>query len=166
MSYDLRGILGPDDVVAEFARSWLRKPVRLSQRISLLPVTVDLIESVDELVGKRGTAPFAEFEFLTSSLLQLITHHSKGHWIVYFENEYFGGTGTQAAALWRNGELNYGPRLSSTSWDSQNQNDVVDNGWPINEVLRIVGVWTDGGRDEFDSLELGKYRSTEDFNAA
>ena len=166
MSHNLNGILGPDDVIAGIAQRWLREPVRLSQGISLFPLTHDLIESIEELVDKGSTREFSEFELLSSSIAQVISQSSFDSWIVYFETEYFGGTGQQSSAVWENGQLVYGPASSSSSWDAKNANHVVDNGWPINEALHRVGVWTDGKSDEFEMLGLGQYRSTDDFHAA
>ena len=166
MSHHLRGVLGPDDSINEFARDWLREPLPLGQNISLLALTDSLVESITELTGKGDNRPYEQFEFLPSSVVDLLERYSSACWVAYFETEYFGGVGTQAVGVWRDRELILGPKISSASWDPKNRNYVVDNGWPINEALRFVGVWTDGSKDEFDTLGLGQYRSTDAFDAA
>ena len=165
MGHHLHGILGPDDVVADFGSNWLVEPVALSQNISLVPLTIDLRESIDELVAKGSDVPHEEFERLSSSVAHLLARCSFRRWIAYFETEYFGGIGTQSAALWQNGEIVFGPRLSSNERDAEYRIEVVDDGWPINEMLRTVGVLTDGELDEFDSIGLRLYRSTDEFEA-
>jgi len=35
---------------------------------------------------------------------------------------------------------------------------------PINEALKMLGVIKSDGKDEFDTIGLGRYRSNSDFN--
>ncbi len=56
--------------------------------------------------------------------------------------EYFGGVGEQYASVY--------------SGDKQVMPE-TENG--INEALKIVGVVKEDGKDEFDTINLGKYRS-------
>lgn len=58
------------------------------------------------------------------------------------QTDYFGGTGTQYASFFQDGK-----KLLT---------DV-----PINEALQALGVARKDGMDEFDSINLGSYRSTE-----
>jgi hypothetical protein len=60
--------------------------------------------------------------------------------VVYVEAEYFGGVGEQRALLWRGGVREELPT--------------------INAGLRGLGVRGTADRDEFDSLGLGRPRST------
>ncbi len=60
------------------------------------------------------------------------------------ETDYFGGTGTQGAAVYE--------------FEKQ-----VLLGDSINAALRLLGVTCRAGLDEFDTLELGKHRSFERF---
>jgi hypothetical protein len=66
--------------------------------------------------------------------------------VVYVEAEYFGGTGTQANCLFENGVL-------------INEPTVHDNA--INEALRFLGVEIAGAIDEFATVGLNRFRSTE-----
>lgn len=68
---------------------------------------------------------------------------------VYVQTDYFGGAGTQSAAFSRKGKVSF---EVYESW-----------GNPIDKALKMLGVKCDEGKDEFDSINLGKYRSNEDF---
>lgn len=66
-----------------------------------------------------------------------------GGLVAYVEAEYFGGVGEQSAVLWRDG--------------------VREELGSINEALRALGVRGIAGRDEFDTVDLGRHRSTQDW---
>jgi hypothetical protein len=68
--------------------------------------------------------------------------------LAYVEAEVFGGTGTQAHALFSAGQV-IGQALVS---------DVA-----INEALRHVGVQKGRTGDEFDTAGLGRHRDTDDW---
>jgi hypothetical protein len=63
--------------------------------------------------------------------------------VAYVEAEYFGGVGEQRATLWRDG--------------------VAEDLPALNEALRALGVRRTGGRDEFDTIGLGRHRTTQDW---
>ncbi len=65
--------------------------------------------------------------------------------------QYYGGGGAQAAAVLSRGGVLSGP------WVKENA---------INDALVEVGVQSDGGRDPFDSVGLGQWRSMDDFASA
>lgn len=58
--------------------------------------------------------------------------------------EYFGGRGSQSAAVYKSGEL-------------------ILEGVKINKALRKIGVVRGILRDEFTKINLGEYRSFEDY---
>ena len=66
----------------------------------------------------------------------------------YVEAEYFGGTGTQACALFEN---------------SQPASEPLVDDEAINHALRWLGVQRDHERDEFDAAGFGRHRHTEDW---
>ena len=66
------------------------------------------------------------------------------------ETDYFGGAGDQVAAVYRKAVI-------APLFSSQRQ-----KAGPINEALRMIGVKTSKGFDEFDTLGLGSYRHFED----
>ncbi len=67
--------------------------------------------------------------------------------VAYIEADFFGGGGTQAATVWDAQRVVLGPL-------------VEDNA--INQALRKIGVQS-GIRDEFDTLDLGRCRFTDDW---
>jgi hypothetical protein len=76
--------------------------------------------------------------------------------VVYAEAEYFGGVGDQHAVVWQ------GERA-----------EVFESEMPgaINTALQALGVrrtsspWTGEEQDEFDSVGLGRHRTTEEWTA-
>ena len=78
------------------------------------------------------------------SAIKSITENFKGS-IAYVEAEFFGSGGTQAAVIWKEGDLIFGPLVNVRA---------------INQALRILGVTKGTCFDEFDALGLGKHRGT------
>ena len=73
--------------------------------------------------------------------------------LLYFETEYFGGMGTQGAAVFRDGELVFGPQAAELG--------------PINNALAVLGVRTvPPAVDEFETVGLQRHRSVEDWQQA
>jgi hypothetical protein len=79
--------------------------------------------------------------------------------VAYVEAEMHGamvGGGGQAATVWRDGQIVFGPLQSSGQG-------------AINQALQFMGVPADpavGGGDEFDTVGLGRHRNTEQWAAA
>jgi hypothetical protein len=69
--------------------------------------------------------------------------------VAFVATEYFGGIGMQAAAAWRRGEW-----LMLYSCAEQGV---------INRALALIGVRPGMGRDLFEEIGLGRYRSNEDW---
>jgi hypothetical protein len=78
---------------------------------------------------------------------------------IYFvevRTNYFGGSGDQSAGLYKT-EVKGFKKIkfldSEFDWTIQ----------PINNILREYGLVKNSGEDEFDTINLGRYRSNEDF---
>lgn len=71
--------------------------------------------------------------------------------IAYVEAEFFGGAGTQASAVFKAGRLISGPIIDSNA---------------ICIALAQVGVARTLSCDEFDALDLGRFRFTDDWETA
>ncbi|MCI9508150.1 MAG: hypothetical protein HFF10_00175 [Angelakisella sp.] len=84
--------------------------------------------------------------FLTDGLWEQIEEAIP--WATSRPTTYFSGHGTQAAVLLEGGEVVLGP---------------VEGEGTINRVLRALGVVSQAGKDEFDTLGLGNYRHMEPF---
>ena len=77
-----------------------------------------------------------------------------GGQLAYIETNYFGGTGSQAAAVFSAGEVIM--RASRPiSREPVRRND------PINTALRVLGVQALAGEDEFDAIGLSRFRDLE-----
>ncbi|MFT2720119.1 hypothetical protein ACMT4L_08965 [Deinococcus sp. A31D244] len=69
--------------------------------------------------------------------------------MAYVEAEYFGGTGSQVAAVWDGGRVFWGPERRERG--------------PINHALRLLGVHRTDSHDEFGSVGLDRHRHLEDW---
>lgn len=128
--------------------------VDLSNELALLLNTDDFF---DELVqcapDENPNNIFWKFHAKLEKLAVLISATSP---VVYFETDYFGGPGVQAAAAWKDGKILFRPTKSDSISVSRDE--------PINSALRAIGVVHDPKQlDEFDTVGLGRFRDNEDW---
>jgi len=121
------------------------KKIEIGQGLSLIPMTEELFDQINEFVVSNAVD---KFEYLTDNIetkiLQLIADKK----FAYVEAEYFGGEGGQIAII----------------WSDQKRETFFEYGQEcINRVLKEFGVKHKIGNDEFDTLELGRHRSTIDW---
>src|SRR3954452_1729380 len=76
-------------------------------------------------------------------LLRRVAGLSERGAVAYVEAEYFGGVGEQSTVLWLGG-VRHEPET-------------------IKEALRALGVRAVGDRDEYDTVGLGRHRTTQDW---
>ncbi|MFB8170138.1 hypothetical protein [Kitasatospora purpeofusca] len=171
MSYELQALIGPAELVAVAAAEVpAARPRPLAQGLALIPATPEFLAAFR---GGEGTpsapgapsAPAAPravgtvpFDWFPDGLERRLAAWSKAAPIACVEADYFGGTGTQRAAVWADGRLDLGP-IASGEFEA-----FPPEGSPISRVLRRLGaqVGEDGGdaRDEFDAVGLGAHRAT------
>ena len=155
MSYELRALVSRYDATDGAARAAGCHTVRLPQGYGLVPVTSDVFDRL----GGGEVRPFGDaFWFLSSGIAALARQASMTAPVAYLEAETFGGTGTQAMMLWRDGEVWVGPATTQATAARQSAED-----WAVNRALRHLGVERLGAVDEFDALGLGRHRHTEDW---
>jgi hypothetical protein len=77
--------------------------------------------------------------------------------LAYVEADYFGGVGTQGAAVWDSGRLAFGPVFIGEAVP------VPASGTPISQALARLGVARGGHHDEFEAAGLDRERDTEDW---
>ena len=148
MSYTMQGIVGDEQILADaaFAASGFGA-VRLPQGKALMLFT----DRVREQFGLSFLPLTDEGESeLPASIREICVRLSRAGKVAYIEAELFGSLGTQATAVWENGQLIQPPIISRTA---------------INEGLRALGVQATTGKDEFDALKLGAHRDIEDWVA-
>ncbi|MGN9907786.1 hypothetical protein ACTMTJ_09550 [Phytohabitans sp. LJ34] len=76
--------------------------------------------------------------------------------VAYVEADFWGGTGTQFAAVWEAGALVLGPIV-----DGDDAPPVTVRRSAISQALRRLGVRAHGHIDEFDAVGLGRHRRVE-----
>lgn len=81
-----------------------------------------------------------------------VREFGKNKTIAKISTDYFGGAGHQEAKLFINNKKEY-DKSSEFDWSER----------PINSVLKMIGVKSKEGKDEFDTINLSNYRSNQDF---
>lgn len=113
----------------------------------------------DELHAAYGTGDWLEDgALLTTTDLAFAANASRFAPIGYLETDFFGSEGEQQAILWRDGGVALGPlRLSARAMTSR-----APALWPINMVLKGLGLVSRPNEDEFTTFGLGHWRHTEE----
>ena len=143
MGYHLRGLLLPTGT----ALSIDLPVVTLTRGLRLIPLTDDVLDALSP--APSGTVGTEEFTHLTGPLAALIGLLSQAERVAYVEAEYFGGMGTQVAAVWDGGRVLWGPERAERG--------------PINHALRLLGVRRTPRQDEFECAGLNQYRHLDDW---
>jgi hypothetical protein len=130
---------------------------RLEPASSLLVLPLDE-ELHDALHRLHGTGEWLERgPRLTTRDLAIAADASRGSALAYVETDYFGGTGSQSAVVWHDGEISLRP----VSMASQEAATRAPQFWPVNAALRALGVVARKDADEFTVLGLGNCRNHE-----
>ncbi len=146
MGYYLEAIICQQQDAADFTSLFTNaKAVPLEQGFCLIPMSEALH---DEINPDNDSSAIAPFTLLTKKTEQVLLPISFKTTIAYVEAEYFGGQGAQSAIVWATGK-----RMFCLPGGQQS----------INETLRYMGVVKEGGRDEFNTLNLGKHRRSLDW---
>ena len=154
MGYTLEAVIGTTAVIRLIAADLPAAVlIPLPQGIAMLPMT----DEVFDTAGAKGTEGALGFWKLPAGFESRLAAWSPAGPVGYLEAEFFGGIGSQRAALWAGGALALGPL--AVEGDQPFPND----GSPISQLLRLLGVTRGEHHDEFDALELGRYRDTEDW---
>jgi hypothetical protein len=157
VSYELRALAGLYQVAAQAAGEARIAVAELPQGYGLVPITPQVFDRL----GGGTVRPFGDtFWFLSSGVESLARKVSHTGPIAYLEAEIFGGSGTQAIVAWRDGEIWLEPATTEFRWPP---NPASNPQWAFNQALRQLGVDRGEAFDEFDALNLGKRRHTEDW---
>jgi hypothetical protein len=163
MSHYIQALIASRDILKSVQCAYSTACViSLPQNLALLPVTKAFADDVAQAKSSPAQLPFDQFTILTGALAELAKELSETAPVVYVETEYFGGRGAQAAAVWQNGEIVFGPLLSKNIEEGQPgvfATSLSDEA--INQALRSIGVVVTDDRDEFDTVGLGQYRSND-----
>jgi hypothetical protein len=127
--------------------------VPLRQGLTLVPMSEELHDTVTDWTTDKP----AGFWSLPGGFDRVLCDWSKFGPVAYVETDYFGGVGSQRAALWQDGTLAFGPVFIDVG------QPVPGAGTPISQVLARLGVARDGYVDEFEAVGLQRHRATEDW---
>ena len=148
MGHSIRAVLGPLLSIQKLADGWdCAEVIELPQGTGMVFLTDAFLDRIAERSGASGALCSPALSYLTAAADQFLRRASLRTRLVYLETSYFGGAGTQAGALYEDGQIQTAPRAGEGT---------------INRLLRELGVRRSLGRDEFDSLGLGAYRRMED----
>lgn len=156
MSYELQALIGTFELLAvAAAETSAARVVPLAQGLALIPVTPAVLSALQTDGGSTKPAEAAGFGWHPGGFELRLAAWSKAGPIACVEAEYFGGSGTQRAAVWENGRIVLGP-LTKGEFEP-----FPPEGSPISRALRRIGARTEAGRaDEFASVGLSAHRGT------
>ena len=146
MGYILNAFIGKQSdlqlIATRFNNS---KLVNVWNDIFIIPMTEELYDEINEL---KISEDVGSLTYMSMNVENKILSIIEAKCIGYIEAEYIGGQGGQKAVLWQNGEryklYNFGQGV-------------------INLLLKYFGVSSEIGLDEFDTINLGRHRNTEDW---
>jgi hypothetical protein len=143
MSYNIEAILSTNILSEKILGLFPDfKIINLSQNIILIPINKGSLTKNESFKLIEG------FEYLNDKVFNKLIELSKISRIIYIESEYFGGTGSSSCIVLENGNIIYN--------EFQNK-DAVNNG------LKLLNVKKGDNIDEFEALNLGSKRKTEDW---
>lgn len=148
MGHSIAGFVGRKELLREGTHHLTHAVIAsLEQGFGFLPATDDLHDELGD-----GGSPHDEFWRLSNGLARLGAELSRRGPVAYVETDYFGGTGEQAAMVWENGKVIFGPSKSRIG--------------AIHSALLRLGVAQGADDDRFDALGLDRHRHTDDWAEA
>jgi len=128
--------------------------IQLPQEIVLFPLHDGYCDHWSEKLGIAG------FKSEEPQLNSCVVHHmittiAAEPLFAVIETDYFGGTGSQSAAVYRGSCEIMSPSSTGIARGR-------DSKGPINHALKMLGVLPHRGLDEFDTLGLGRFRDFDD----
>lgn len=152
MSYSLEAVIGTDAAVRAAARPWpLARVASLGSGLALLPLTEEFVAGLAPKYGSAADEPIASFPEFRFAVPRWLRDASHGATLAFVGAEYFGGIGAQWSIAMKDGAVALGPLKGTDS---------------INRALQLLGVKCDPGKDEFDTVGLGRHRSVEKWAAS
>jgi hypothetical protein len=146
MSFLLAAFIGNEPAVAAAASlAGCHRVARLGHDLHLVELTAD---------GMSEPQYSELFHHLTPPLAAAASTASAIGDVGYIEANFFGGDGNQSCIVWRDGEV----VLGALRVDDEEPPTPRLRDWPINRALRFFGVKAQSGHDEFDTVNLGRFR--------
>jgi hypothetical protein len=144
MSYVLQAIIGLQECFQGVTSDRLAS-IQMNCGLRMVPLTREVCEhyGIGHLpLTDDGVQTFPE------ALATVCCELSRNGLVAYLEAEFFGGTGTQAHVLFRDGHMLGIPVIAEDA---------------INRALKAFNVPVGASHDEFAAVGLGRCRNTEDW---
>jgi hypothetical protein len=151
MSFQLTALVADESCLAVLSAHRLARVVRVDQGLVIVPLYRALLH------GLGPSAKLEGFEHVHQGVAAWAREISRTGAVGLFEASFEMGIGQQAAVLWRDGEIVFGP----VSGGHTGRTVPRLSDWPVNRLLRELGVVAASGRDEWDTLRLGRHRRME-----
>jgi len=152
MAYTLEALvtrsIAANEAIKQFSSALA---VPLAQEVSLIPLTLDLIAELQSDCHPSQSIEFEDLPILSACAAGWAELISRSECVVFLAAEFFGGLGNQAAIGWQDGKIGFGPLQANDA---------------INQALRWLGISSAEHQDEFDTLQLGRHRDTENWAKA
>ena len=148
MGYALEALIGRAEVLEPLTSFRAARVVPLSDGLALLPMVEVLRNAIQSQNHDPEREPQWPFWHLSPEGAMTVAETCTEGALVYVEARFYAGVGTQASVGWSNGALRHGPVTAPDA---------------INRALRFLGVAADDGRDEFETVGLGRRRATHEW---
>ncbi len=149
MAYTIRAVLAKSEIFTP-PPTWIAnsRVIPLAAGISMIPFSSKLCEQFGPEGRPLLYKSYDIFWHLPEDLVPALQTLSENGAIAYVESEYHGGTGEQQAMAWKDGKVVMPPE---------------ETRWAINSALRHLDFEVLPGKDRFDTLDLGRHRSVDDW---
>lgn len=148
MGYALEALIGPADVLAPMTSHRSGRVVPLSGSLAMVPMVEILRNAIQARNHDPEKEPAWPFWHLSPEGAMTIAETCTRGVLAYVEARFYAGVGTQASVGWRDGALRHGPVAAADA---------------INRALRFLGVEPESGKDEFETVGLGRHRATHEW---
>jgi len=160
---ELRALVGYRDALQDLP--WCCPAVRivpLEQGLAMVPLPArESARGSANAWGSRSRSSRLGFRWVTPAAHRAVVRASHRAPIGYLEVEYTLRTVWEAAAIWAEGALVYGPRCAGPL-----RTGPVGGPTPVNTALQRLGVLADEVPDETLAAGLDRHRSTADWYAS
>ncbi|WP_441245579.1 hypothetical protein [Kitasatospora sp. McL0602] len=154
MSYELRAVIAAVDLLRVVAAEVPTAQIaELKQGLALIPMTDRLHDALHDPERPREPG----FTYFPGGFGHRLGAWSQAGPIAYVEAEYFGGVGSQHAAVWVDGKIDFGPVSSSRVGPAPRADG------PISLALSRIGAQKSYGHDEFEAVGLMRHRQLTDW---
>lgn len=153
MGHSLTALIGTPAVLAALASRFGRpEPSTLRFGLVVLPLTEERLDSL----ARFDEPSFANFTYLVPALESGIARAAPVGRLLYVETDYFGGVGSQGAALFDDGRLVWREATTIERAPRSRRGMGPADRSPVSRGLFELGVEAGPDGDEFDAVGLGE----------